>query len=381
MAPTDPSLINLNDATPAAPSGSSNVKWQAGSPTSGSITINGVTFTVDMRDVSAYVPNASRTEVALAPTDGGNFTVAHGLGPSVTPSYVLIQMTSGGAIWFPDREVRRNKSLPRRFGRGHNGIRGGFRMRKSTMIFLCLLASPLFAQQPQSRTAPDYAVSARYVQGASAGGYRPTFGAGLVLNIGPGTAQCPAGTIITYAGGTLTLTASNTNYVYLNAASSCVPAFNTTGFAAGNIPIAVVVAGSSTLTSMTDDRTQFISSTALPTQYTKLRCFGGLGDGDNAMIAATYPQYTCVNTSGVTWTITGINCWTDNAGSSTMDVKNNAGTSFLTGAVTCNNTKSGGGAAGTQSATVTLANNDALNFSFVADGTSKQTNWTVSMTQ
>lgn len=37
-------------------------------------------------------------EIALAPGAGGNFTVAHGLG--VIPRYVLLQLTSGGAIWF-----------------------------------------------------------------------------------------------------------------------------------------------------------------------------------------------------------------------------------------------------------------------------------------
>jgi hypothetical protein len=40
----------------------------------------------------------TRTEIALAPSAPGDFTVAHGLGAA--PSYVLIQMTSGGAIWF-----------------------------------------------------------------------------------------------------------------------------------------------------------------------------------------------------------------------------------------------------------------------------------------
>ena len=38
------------------------------------------------------------TQVALAPGSSGNFTVAHGL--STTPKAVIVQMTSGGAIWF-----------------------------------------------------------------------------------------------------------------------------------------------------------------------------------------------------------------------------------------------------------------------------------------
>lgn len=113
----------------------------------------------------------------------------------------------------------------------------------------------------------------------------------------------------------------------------------------------------------------------------KLECSPGIGDGLNAIPAGTYLQFNCVNKSGSTWTITGISCWTDNAGSSTLNVANNAATGLLTGAVTCNSTKSGGGAAGTQSGTTTLANNDAISFTFVADGTSKQTTWTVSLTQ
>ena len=122
-------------------------------------------------------------------------------------------------------------------------------------------------------------------------------------------------------------------------------------------------------------------SLALNTQYTKLRCETGLGDGLNAMASGTYLQFMCWNDSGVTWTITGITCFTDNAGTSTLNAANNAGTALLTGAVTCNNTKSTGGHAGTQSATTTLPAGDGISFTFVSDGTSKQTTWTVSLTQ
>ncbi len=124
-----------------------------------------------------------------------------------------------------------------------------------------------------------------------------------------------------------------------------------------------------------------IQSSDLPAQYTKFECAPGLGDGLNSITAGTYLQFNCVNKSGVTWTITGISCWTDNAGASTLNAANNAGTGLLTGAVTCNNTKANGGNAGTQSATVTLAAGDAISFTFVADGTTKQTTWTVTLTQ
>jgi hypothetical protein len=120
---------------------------------------------------------------------------------------------------------------------------------------------------------------------------------------------------------------------------------------------------------------------ALGSQYKTRSCQPGLGDGLNAMTAGTYLQFTCVNDSGVTWTITGIHCWTDNAGSSTLAATNNAGTALLTGPVTCNNTKASGGAAGTQSGTTTLASGDAISFTFISDGASTQANWDVSLSQ
>lgn len=102
-------------------------------------------------------------------------------------------------------------------------------------------------------------------------------------------------------------------------------------------------------------------------------CNAGLGDGLNAVPAGTYLQTTCYNGTGQTVTITGIKCFTDNSGSSTMNVSNGAGTGLLTGAVTCTSSF----AAGTQSATTTVANGDYFKFTFVADGTSKQTTWVI----
>lgn len=110
-----------------------------------------------------------------------------------------------------------------------------------------------------------------------------------------------------------------------------------------------------------------------------LACEPGLGDGLNAITAGTYLQTNCINKTGVTLTIASIECYTDNSGSSTLNATNGAGTGLLTGAVTC--TSSIPGAAGTQSATVTIASNDGVKFTFVADGTSKQTTWTIKFTQ
>lgn len=124
-----------------------------------------------------------------------------------------------------------------------------------------------------------------------------------------------------------------------------------------------------------------IFGACVPTQYKLLHCEAGLGDGLNAIPAGTYVALNCHNNSAVTWTITGISCFTDNTGTSTLAATNNAGTALLTGAVTCTAVKSTGGAPGSQSATTTLAAGDGMTFSFVSDGTTKTTTWFVTLTQ
>jgi hypothetical protein len=120
-----------------------------------------------------------------------------------------------------------------------------------------------------------------------------------------------------------------------------------------------------------------ITATQLAAQYAKIRCEPGLGDGLNAIAAGTYLQTTCYNDSGVTWTITGIKCFTDNGGTSTLNATDGSANALLTGAITCASTF----VAGTQGSTTTIASGGFIKFTFVADGTSKQTTWVVSMTQ
>src|SRR5437870_8197734 len=137
--------------------------------------------------------------------------------------------------------------------------------RKAILVLGLLLASRFSlltsaqAQQLSTQTAPIFAVNAQYVQGV-APGYWPTAGAGLVLNIASGTATCnnaPAN----YAGGTLTLAANATNYVYLDPNSGCAPAYNTTGFPAGAQPIATVTTNASSIAQISDQRTWFAAAT------------------------------------------------------------------------------------------------------------------------
>jgi hypothetical protein len=79
----------------------------------------------------------------------------------------------------------------------------------------------------------------------------------------------------------------------------------------------------------------------------------------------------------VTWTISGIKCFTDNSGTSTLNVMDNLSNALLTGPITCSNSF----AAGTQSSTVTILSGGYAEFTFVSDGTSKQSTWLVSMSQ
>jgi len=127
------------------------------------------------------------------------------------------------------------------------------------LLALTLLPALGFAQQPQAQQGqPLYAVNAKYVNGV-APGYWPTAGAGLTLNIAAGTAICGNPPVkVDYAGGTLTMTNAATNYVYLDPTATCAPAFNITGFAVGQIPLAKVVTGASAITSVTDVRSWFV---------------------------------------------------------------------------------------------------------------------------
>jgi hypothetical protein len=127
-------------------------------------------------------------------------------------------------------------------------------MKFLNILFVFLFSMSLIAQQPQTSTAPIIPENAKYVQGVGPG-FWPKAGAGLTLNLTAGTVNCN-GTIVTYSGGTLSMTASTTNYVYLNTSSSCVPAVKTGAFTSSDIPLAIV-ATSSVITSITDDRTIF----------------------------------------------------------------------------------------------------------------------------
>lgn len=138
-------------------------------------------------------------------------------------------------------------------------------MMKALVLF-CLLSLACFAQQPQTHDVlnpePTFGANSKWVQGIGPG-YWPTAGTGLTLKLTAGTSFC-SGAIVTYAGGTLTMT-NTTNYIYLNTAASCIPAVKTSTFTTSDIPVAVVVASAGAITAITDDRTWFFTASGCGT--------------------------------------------------------------------------------------------------------------------
>ncbi len=136
----------------------------------------------------------------------------------------------------------------------------GFGTALWLLLFLLVpdarLLTPVFCQQPQAQSGqPIFSVNAKYVQGVGTG-YWPTVGSGLTLNIAAGTVMCDQ-VATNYVGGTLTMAASQTNYLYLDQSNSCAPATNTTGFTDVHIPIASVTTNASSIIAVTDLRTWF----------------------------------------------------------------------------------------------------------------------------
>jgi hypothetical protein len=86
-------------------------------------------------------------------------------------------------------------------------------------------------------------------------------GTGLNLLIGAGYAWV-AGSLIVYAGGSLAMAASATNYVFLNPAASYAPGSNTSGFPATSMPLAVVTTTALAISAITDRRTPFMMPAA-----------------------------------------------------------------------------------------------------------------------
>ncbi len=130
-------------------------------------------------------------------------------------------------------------------------------MNKLKYIGVLLLSAIGIAQQPQTQSAPLSSINVKYVNGVAPGYSILTNGNSLTIVIGPGTSFC-SGVINQYAGGTLSLTASTTNNIYLNTSASCAPSVKLTPFTTTDIPLAQVVTNPAHVTSITDLRTFFV---------------------------------------------------------------------------------------------------------------------------
>jgi hypothetical protein len=113
---------------------------------------------------------------------------------------------------------------------------------------------------------------------------------------------------------------------------------------------------------------------SIPSQYKTWSCEPGLGDGTNAITGGTYHKTTCYNQSGVTWTITAINCYTNNSGTSTIAVTDGTNNLLSTSTLVCSPSPATGAVS---SSHYTIASGGSIVFTFAADGTSAQTTWIV----
>lgn len=106
----------------------------------------------------------------------------------------------------------------------------------------------------QSQSAKEITANAMLdaVSPASLYGRRQSTSSGLTWGYYGGNVLIN-GVLTQIANGTLSLTASTTNYVQALPASGAVSS-NTTGFTAGSIPLYTVITGASTVTSYTDHR-------------------------------------------------------------------------------------------------------------------------------
>ena len=112
--------------------------------------------------------------------------------------------------------------------------------------------------------------------------------ASLNVKVAAGSFRKSDGTIVAYAGtSSQAMTASQTNYLYLTDAGALT--VNTTGFPAStfHVRLATVVAGTSTITSITDSRLPWPSSGANGNTIYLALAGGTLTDGANVAVGST----------------------------------------------------------------------------------------------
>ena len=121
-------------------------------------------------------------------------------------------------------------------------------------------STPTYDALVQSQSGKEITANAFFdaASPATTFGRRASTCSGLTWGYYGGTIQVD-GVITQIANGTLTLTASTTNYVETTRAG--VVSRNTTGFTAGSTPLYQIVTGAATVTSYTDWRLQAVPTT------------------------------------------------------------------------------------------------------------------------
>ncbi len=163
-------------------------------------------------------------------------------------------------------------------------------------------SSLLMAQQPQAMsTQSPFSADATTVNGV-APGYRPTRGAGLVLNISAGSSIC-GNAPVSFAGGTLMMAASATNYIYLDMSNNCTPASVSGGsaFPVKGVPVAVVTTSTSSINTISDVRTWFAARPVVDFggQVFNVKAYGAMGNGTTDDTAATLATINAAGAGGV----------------------------------------------------------------------------------
>lgn len=151
-------------------------------------------------------------------------------------------------------------------------------------------STTLIDQISSTQAAKEVVVNANFDAASPAmlWGRRASTTAGLTWGYFGGTYYTSSGANAV-ANGTVTLTASATNYVYASATTGAV-AVNTAGFPAGSIPLYQIVTGASAVNSYTDERSFQPSAVSGPSYASQEAnyVFAGPTSGDSA--APTWRQ-------------------------------------------------------------------------------------------
>lgn len=181
---------------------------------------------------------------------------------------------------------------------------------KKLLLTILLLMMPAFAlaQNPQTSSNPLVGTNSKWVNGI-APGYYPTAGSSLTLNVGPGTSYCGT-SIVTYPGGSLTLTASSTNLVYIDPNTLAAPAAPTLSSTAGGtlgattyfVKITYVNNGGETVGSLESSLAVAANNLLVVTSPSS----SGNATGWNVYVSTSTgtetKQNTTLNTIGTNWT-------------------------------------------------------------------------------